>query len=477
MYSQLVRAVEEYAQRLNERAATVAHYDSIHIRLGNVRLVLALVAAVLAWESFKQHVFSPWWVAFPVVAFLAVRGYHSRIFRTRDLAQRAVAFYQSGLARIEDRWAGTGQTGERFSDPQHVYAADLDLFGRGSLFELLSTSRTRMGEETLAKWLLAPATIDQIAERHPAVRELRDQLDLREDLAVLGEDASVGVHPEALLRWAEEPSRMKPEWLGWLSLILSIVAIAGAVVWLYWGIVTPLIVILVVEASVRYRLKSRLEEVLLGSEHVFRDLTLLSGLLARVEQHAFSAPRLKSLQRELLSQGVKGSDAIAHLKTIIDLSDSRRNLIVGLLDVPLMYSVQVAFAAERWRRTHGHAVRSWLSAIGAIEALLCLGTYSYEHSSDPFPEFVEGAPCFDATEVGHPLLPSGKCIPNNVRLLTTTCMLLVSGSNMSGKSTLVSVRPWPSGQSCNWKSCSQRGQPTIESTWSNDGHLHSTCHN
>jgi DNA mismatch repair ATPase MutS len=146
---------------------------------------------------------------------------------------------------------------------------------------------------------------------------------------------------------------------------------------------------------------------------------------------------LKSLQRELLSQGVKGSDAIARLKTIIDLSDSRRNLIVGLLDVPLMYSVQVAFAAERWRRTHGHAVRSWLSAIGAIEALLCLGTYSYEHSSDPFPEFVEGAPCFDATEVGHPLLPSGKCIPNNVRLLTTTCMLLVSGSNMSGKSTLL----------------------------------------
>jgi len=230
---------------------------------------------------------------------------------------------------------------------------------------------------------------------------------------------------------------MKPEWLGWLSLILSIVAIAGAVVWAYWGIVTPLIVILVVEAGLRYRLKSRLEEVLLGSEHVFRDLTLLSGLLARVEQHAFSAPRLKSLQRELLSQGVKGSDAIARLKTIIDLSDSRRNLIVGLLDVPLMYSVQVAFAAERWRRAHGHALRSWLSAIGAIEALLCLGTYSYEHSSDPFPEFVEGAPCFDATDVGHPLLPSGKCIPNNVRLLTTTCMLLVSGSNMSGKSTLL----------------------------------------
>src|SRR5215469_12625108 len=353
MYSQLVQAVVEYPQRLKQREATVAHYDTIHIRLGNLRLVLVLVAAVMAWESLRRHLFSPWWILFPVGAFVAVAAYHSRILRARDLVQRAVAFYKSGIARIENRWPGTGQSGERFSDPHHVYAADLDLFGRGSLFELLSTARTRMGEETLANWLLVPAAINEIAERHPAIHELRDQLDLREDVAVLGQDAGVGVNPEALLRWAEAPSRMEPGWAGQLSLVLCILAIVGAVVWGYWGIATPLIAIVLVESILRYRLKSQIEEVLHSSEHVFRDLSLLSGLLARVERHVFVATRLKSLQGELLSHGLRSSEAIRRLKTVIDLSDSRKNLLVQALDVPLMYSVQVAFAAERWRRAHG----------------------------------------------------------------------------------------------------------------------------
>ena len=294
-----------------------------------------------------------------------------------------------------------------------------------------------MGEDTLAKWLLSPSAVDEIVERHAAVRELRDQLDLKEDLAVLGEDAGVGVSPEALLHWAEAPNQMKPEWVRWFGVILSISAIAGAVVWGYFGIAAPLIVILAVEAIIRYRIGNSLENVLHGSEHAFRDLGLLSGVLARVERHAFSSPRLKSLQHDLSSHGHTSSFAIARLKTIVDLSDSRRNLIVGMLDLPLMYSIQVAFAAERWRRAHGHAVASWLSAIAEIEALICLGTYSYEHPGDPFPEFVQGATCFNAAEIGHPLIPAGACIRNNVRLFDGARVLLVSGSNMSGKSTLL----------------------------------------
>jgi MutS domain V len=437
MYSDEVRAAEEYKHRLKDRESRVAHHQSIHIRLGNIRLVLILIAAVIAWESLKRHAISPWWLVLPVTAFVAVAAFHSRVLRARDLAQRAVAFYQSGLARIEDRWQGKGQTGERFGDPRHVYAADLDLFGRGSLFELLSTVRTRMGEDTLAKWLLAPSTVDEITERHIAIGELRDPLDLREDLAVLGADASVGVHPEELLGWAEAPNRMRPDWIRWLSLALGLSCIAAAVVWAWLDIATPLIVVLSVEAILRYRLKNSIEETLLNSEHVFRDLGLLSGVLARVEWQPFSAPRLKSLQQELLSHGLTSSEAISRLKTIIDLSDSRKNLFVGILDVPLMYSVQVAFAAERWRSAHGHAVGSWLKAVGEIEALVCLGTYSYEHPDDVFPEFVKAGPCFDATELKHPLIPLGNCVPNNVGLVDGRRALLVSGSNMSGKSTLL----------------------------------------
>ncbi|HTW31624.1 MAG TPA: hypothetical protein VMD76_08105, partial [Candidatus Sulfotelmatobacter sp.] len=342
-----------------------------------------------------------------------------------------------GLARVEDRWAASGETGERFDTPHHVYAADLDLFGKGSLFHLLSTARTRMGEDTLAKWLLAPSPVDRIRERHAAVSELRCQLDLREDLAVLGEDAGVGVHPEALTKWAESSNQMKPLWMASLALSLAALAVLSAIAWVVWGVATPLVLVVVIEAVITYRLKKRFDEAMHGAEHAFRDLDLLSGVLARMEAHAFESPRLQGLQRELLSSGMPSSVAIAQLRTLVDRINSRHNLAVRIIDVPLMYSVQLAFAAERWRTAHGLAVRSWMTAVGEMEALLSLAAYSFEHPADPFPEFTDGAASFDSDGLGHPLVPVATCVRNHVSLGGETRVLLVSGSNMSGKSTLL----------------------------------------
>jgi hypothetical protein len=148
-----VLEVEEYKQRLKDRESRVADRERIHARLGYVRLLLALVAAAIAWKSLWRSGLSPWWITAPLILIVFVAAIHSRILRFRDLAQTGVPFYQKGLARIEDRWAGTGQPGDRFNNPHHAYAGDLDLF----LFELLSTARTRMGEETLAGWLLSPS--------------------------------------------------------------------------------------------------------------------------------------------------------------------------------------------------------------------------------------------------------------------------------------------------------------------------------
>ena len=402
-----------------------------------MRLLVAVLEVFLAWASLRAHALSPWWLVAPVVAFVGIAWYHARVLRARELAERAVAFYEKGLARIEDRWSEFGETGERFDNPHHVYAGDLDLFGKGSLFQLLSTARTRMGEDTLARWLLSPSPLERIRERHVAVDELRDQLDLREDLAVLGEDVGVGVHPDALLQWAESPNQMRPLWLRWLSPALAAMAVAGAVVWAVWGRAALLLVIVVVEAVFTYRLKKPLEDVLHGTEHAFRDLDLLSAVLARVEAHVFQAPRLQALQRELVSSGVPGSQAIARLRTLVDLINSRHNVAVRILDAPLMYSVQVAFAAERWREAHGGALRLWVGAIAQMEALLSLATYRFEHPADPFPEFGEGAASFAGEEIGHPLVPAALCVRNDVSISGETRVLLVSGSNMSGKSTLL----------------------------------------
>jgi len=428
---------EEYVERLKSRESRVAHFQKIHIRLGNVRLALAILVAILVWASFRAHSLSPWWIAAPVAVFAGIAAYHSRILRARELAERATAFYKNGLARIEDRWADVGETGERFDDPHHVYASDLDLFAKGGLFQMLSTARTRMGEDTLANWLLAPSPVERIHERHAAVSELRDQLDLREDLAVLGEDVGVGVHPDALLTWAESPYEMKPSWIRALSPWLAASAVVAVAIWAYWGMATPLVLIVVIEAVLTYRLKAALEEVLHRTEHAFHDLDLLSEVLARLEGHTFHAPRLQTLQKQLSSSTIPSSQAIARLRTLVDLINSRHNVYVRIIDAPLMYSVQLAFAADRWRQAHGKVLRLWITSIGEMEAQLSLAAYSFEHPADPFPEFTDGPAAFDAEELGHPLVPAAVCVRNNVSISGETRVLLVSGSNMSGKSTLL----------------------------------------
>jgi len=432
-----VSPAEEYARRQSVRESRVAAFEKIHIRLGNIRLLLAAITVLLAWASFRSRLLSAWWLVAPVAIFACLAYWHSRILRSQEVAKRSVKFYERGLARIEDRWAGIGETGDRFNDPHHVYAGDLDLFGNASLFQLLSTARTRMGEDRLAQWLLAPSTIEQISKRQSAVRELRDELDLREDLNVLGEDARVGVHPDELVKWAESSKQLGIPWMAWVAPTLAGLAVVSAVVWAIWDLVTPFVIVVAVEAFLTYGLRKSLDPVLHGTENAFRDLELLTGVLERVESHSFHGPQLQALQHELVSSGVTAHQAIARLRTLVDLINSRHGMFVRLIDAPLMYSVQVAFAAERWRRAHGRAVRQWLAIVGEMEALLSLAAYSYEHLNDPFPEITQGDATFDVEGLGHPLLPAAVCIRNNVSISGQTRVLLVSGSNMSGKSTLL----------------------------------------
>jgi DNA mismatch repair ATPase MutS len=177
--------------------------------------------------------------------------------------------------------------------------------------------------------------------------------------------------------------------------------------------------------------------VLQGTENAFEDLRLLAGLLARIECEAFVAEPLVTLQRALTSHDLTAARAISRLATIVQWMESRRNPLLALLQVPLLYPVHVALAAQRWRVAHGPAVAAWLDAIGRVEALNSLATYSYEHPADPLPQFVEGPASLVAKSLGHPLISADRCVRNDVSVAGAVRVLLVSGSNMSGKSTLL----------------------------------------
>ncbi|MBB5340079.1 MutS-related protein [Tunturiibacter gelidoferens] len=428
---------EEYKQRQQAREQQVAHFEKLHRRFGNLRLLVVIATLVAAWLSLHNDAFSPWWLLTGPAIFLAIAILHAGILRKRSCSERAVDFYRKGLARIEDRWVGTGQTGDRIDTHTSLYATDLDLFGPGSLFELLSLARTRMGEDTLAAWLLTPSAVTDIKQRHAAVSELRTRLDLREDVAILGEDLKVGIHAKALTHWAEAPNQLKHRALRWLSLAISFASTASVVYWAERGEKTPFFLILALACIITAFLRRQTAEVLHSTEHALKDLQLLSSLLARLERESFESPRLQTLKRDLSSHHLAGSQAIARLRTIVEYINALENPILRALNVPLLYGVQVAYAAEAWRSVHGTAVRSWLATIGETEALLSLSAYTFEHPAEPFPEFVEGPPSFIAEQLGHPLIPAAKCVRNNVSVCGETRVLLISGSNMSGKSTLM----------------------------------------
>jgi hypothetical protein len=449
--------MEEYRRRLLVHEERESNLKAMHLWVGYLRLLLVAVFLGTAWFTIFQKDGPRWLVAVPIVLFLVAGVVHGGVLRRLSVARRSAEVYRLGMARIEDRWVGLQEREMRDLSAAlaaklkaSLYASDLDIVGRGGMFELLCTARTRMGEETLLEWLLEPAAVSEILERQAAVGELRGRVELRERMAVAGDAMVAGVQGEALRTWAEAPDALRQSWVPWVAGVLALMVVAAVVFWLRGGgteALLALVVVVVIEAGLRRPFQRQMEAVLEGTDQALKNLQLLSGLLEQMEGERFEAERLapeklaperlREIGEKLRSHDVAGSVAIAGLAKLGRYRDSMDNMMVKWVNLPLMYSVQVAWAVQRWRRRHGGAVRLWVEAVAEMEALLSIATYSYEHPGDVFPEFVEGEARLDAVEIGHPLIAAAKCVRNSLRIGGETRVLLISGSNMSGKSTLM----------------------------------------
>jgi hypothetical protein len=426
----------EYTRRREARLAEAARQMQRFRTYGILRLAVLVAGLTLGWFVYAGLA-AWWWLLLPSAAFLVLADLQQRITQSRRKCERAAALYEQALARLDDRWAGTGATGARFLDESHPYANDLDLFGQGSLFELLSRARTRVGEETLAGWLLTPATPEVVRARQSAIAELRPRLDLREDLALLGEGVRSGEDARNLAEWAAAPPWPISRLTRVTALVLASLAGATLILWGAGFGVVPFLLALVLGRAFAFRMGSTVERIVNAVEAPGRDLMLLAEVLRRLERERFESPRLVELRAALDVEGLAPSQQIARLNRLIDLLDARRNMIFAPLAFILLWPIQFAIAIERWRQSSGAAVARWLAAVGELEALGSLAGYSYEHPDDPFPELSEGAARFEAEGLGHPLIPEARSVRTDLRLSDELCVLIVSGSNMSGKSTLL----------------------------------------
>jgi hypothetical protein len=427
-----------YGERLEIRSARARVLARRENRIANARLVLFGVSLVLAWLGFVSRTLPPGLFAIPLALFACLVVLHDRVIRARRRTERSVAFYNRGLARLDESWAGTGEPGARFLDPAHPYAEDLDLFGRGSLFELLCAARTQVGQQVLADWLRNPASPAVVRERQAAVAELSAKLDLREDLAVLGEDVREGTDPRALTAWASAPGRSLGREVALISLALAVLALVAIAAWIFLRVgPLPLVSIVLLQIFLLQRWRRPINSVIASVEKPGGELQLLAQTLRRLEAEPFEAPRLRTLRAALDTDGLPPSTRIARLARHLDRIEWARNAMFAPFALLLMWNPLHAYAIDAWRGRYGGAITRWLDALGELDASCSLGGQAYERPADVFPEIVDGAPVFDADGLGHPLLPEGRCIRNDLRLAAGLRLLIVSGSNMSGKSTLL----------------------------------------
>jgi hypothetical protein len=437
-YTSQDQVVGLYQARVQELARFRAQATARRAKYLLVVLALSVAMAVLLVLSFVIAVLPFWLAALPllpgIVSLERARRSQERARETNGL----LSMYQRRLARTRHEWMGKGDPGIDLRMPDHLNARDIDLFGDGSMFELLCDVDTPAGRETLATWFQNPASRTEAISRQQSIQSLRDRTDLRERLALLREGEASEYSWNALREWLVADPVMLPRWtpsiLPFLPLTMIIVAgcwwaglLQGiTVVWLIAALV-------VVEVAFVLLLRRRILSILFDLHLPARKVESLRRLCSFVRGEHWESPRLVDLQGKLLGS----SERIAGLQRLVRLLSLRDSEFLVWPYLLLTATTQIASRIEWWRQRHGRELVEWITVLGEFEALMAIAAYAYENPDDPFPEFVEGNTLFEAKDLGHPLIDSRKCISNDLMLNRETCFLMVTGSNMSGKSTLL----------------------------------------
>jgi hypothetical protein len=408
----------------------------------NLRLFLALViaAAVVGPLFFRGG--GPWLALLGLIPlFLWLGDRQERAWRQENECLSRARFIDEGLARHDGRWRDVCPSGAEFMPEEGSgslgYAHDLDLFGPSSLYQFITRAVTTSGSEKLATWLAAPADHTVVRVRQGAVSVLRDRMMFRESLFALA--SMVRTREGAfgpLTAWSEARGEL-PKWARILAVVQPVVFLLttlGFALGLPIGL-WILVLLLHIAGLIVTRPCGREEVDLLSDIDVGR----VAELVDLVEREPLESEGLLRTQQMLRgADGVSAKRALRSLQRIGQLLEARLNLLFSLTLGPVLFwDVHCAWAAIRWRARWGAGVRGWFEAIGEMEALASLAAFSQDRPAFAFPNLVDAPGVYRVEALGHPLLNESVAVSNDLLLNGPGSIVLLSGSNMSGKSTLL----------------------------------------
>jgi hypothetical protein len=413
-----------------------AETRSNRVSLGRVGSFLLGAAAGVAYLTQREAATLAVGVGMGVV-FVGLVLWHIRVELEVDRLRSAVLFTERGLNRVKGEVGSLPERGARLRVVGHPYAGDLDLLGKRSLLELLDSMETEPSEERLARWLLAPASIPEVRARQTAVKELAGNPSLREALFVRSRSVSRGEKMQgAFVGWCRGERRVGPPALLAAAIVLPLITltllVAGGALGLperSWMLVAG------AQWMLSLAVASRGAEALGAAERGARALGAFGAVIGGLGEAKLTAPRLAELQGKLAGEAAAG---LGRLDTLAGWAEARESALVRLVIGPLfLFDLHLVLALERWRARHGAQVEGWIDAMADTLSLAGLGTYAFENQDFCYPELIEGPLRYEAEGLCHPLLPRDARVSNDVRFDGPGTALLVTGSNMSGKSTLM----------------------------------------
>ncbi|MEG6616687.1 DNA mismatch repair protein MutS [Peptococcaceae bacterium 1198_IL3148] len=433
-------AEEIYQQKKSGYQTELADAKKKDSQLVFYRSALAVtVIGLLVYSYFKEVANLYLYVALLVLIFMVVVNRHRKVRGQISHLENYVAINDQALKRLSGQWTSFPHRGEQFMAAEHPYSGDLNIFGQGSLFQYLNTTNLVTGERALAQLLGRPVAPDATTARQQAIKELASHLDWRQQLQANGIGGSNQPdNLDKLLAWTRERPLFENRnyvYLLWLlpvtTVILFILVVMGKV-----SSNLPLVTLImqVVVATLSMGVTGR---AFGSTEDTAAELDRLLKLLNHIEGQQFQAPLLVKLQRQLIKRQQTASQQAQALAKIATLINLRYSVVYHFINALIFFDLYTIRALDQWKAQYGRHLERWFEVIGQFEALSSLAILAHDNPQWVFPEVTGDTPYFKATELGHPLINQGARVYNDVSLAQPGTIHIITGSNMSGKSTLL----------------------------------------
>lgn len=374
-----------------------------------------------------------------IIAFPLLVRHHNQLKKRRFHMDSLVEINEEEIARLKGKLKGM-ETGGKFLDLQHPYTGDLDVFGEHSLYQLIKRASTYKGKALLASWLMHPADREEILSRQQAVQEMKEKLDWRQDFQANGRVAKENEEDtDTLLRWVEEPIALEKRSLYKLAMIIMpLITLAGIILYFISGIsgYWPITAIFVNG----FILWSTAEKASLTHKKTFSSISALQAyraMIRSVEDTDFQHERLQKLQANFLHEGIQASKEISKLEYILDNFNARANVFYHIFNIVFLLDVYWLLRADKWKSNLKGDIRHWFDSISELETLNSIAGFSFSHPEYIVPEIVEEGYVFEAEALGHCLIDANKRVNNDFSMQGKGKVCIITGSNMSGKSTFL----------------------------------------